>query len=112
MGFGGRRGGLVLLIGDVLKPAGTVVVLGALVHGDVNHEPAGGGAVPVFLAGRGVDDLAGAGDMTMPSRVPSSAVPSVISRVWPTAWECQAVRAPGVKWTQPQAIRDGSGLRT
>ena len=50
--------------------------------------------------------------MTVPSRVPSRAMPSVISRVWPTAWECQAVRAPGVKWTQPQAIRDGSGLRT
>jgi hypothetical protein len=26
-------------------------------------------------------------------------MPSVMSSVWPTAWECQAVRAPGVKCT-------------
>jgi hypothetical protein len=34
-----------------------------------------------------------------------------MSSVCPTAWECQAVRAPGVKCTQPQASRDGSTLR-
>jgi hypothetical protein len=50
--------------------------------------------------------------MTVPSRVPSRAMPSVMYSVWPTAWECQAVRAAGVKWTQPHASRDGSSLRT
>jgi len=53
---------LVLLAGDVLAPVG----LGSLVAGDgfgdgqVGHEVAGRGAVPVPFAGRGADDVAGA----------------------------------------------------
>jgi hypothetical protein len=54
----------------------------------------------------------GRATMTFPSRVLSRAILSVTYRVWPTAWECHAVRAPGVKCTQPHAIRDGSSLRT
>jgi hypothetical protein len=29
------------------------------------------------------------------------------SSVWPFGWVCQAVRAPGVKWTLAAASRDG-----
>src|SRR5215469_514011 len=58
----GRRGGhVVLLTGDVLEPGGPVVLSGALVQGDVDHEAVRGGPVPVLLAWRGVDDLPRAG---------------------------------------------------
>jgi hypothetical protein len=33
---------------------------------------------------------------------------SVTCRVWPTAWQCQAVRAPGAKRTTFTRIREGS----
>ena len=52
---------VVLLAGDVLAPVG----LGSLAAGDgfgdgqVGHEVAGCGAVPVPFAGRGADDAAG-----------------------------------------------------
>src|SRR4051812_450696 len=29
--------------------------------------------------------------------------------VWPNGWVCQAVRAPGVKWTLAAPTREGSG---
>ncbi len=54
---------VVLLAGDVLAPAG----LGSFAAGDglddgrAGHEVAGRGAVPVPSAGRGADDVAGAG---------------------------------------------------
>ncbi len=53
---------VVVLVGDVLAPAG----LGSFVAGDgfddgqVGHEVVGCGAVPVPFAGRGADDVAGA----------------------------------------------------
>lgn len=53
-------GGLVLLVGDRFEPGGAVSSGDALEHGEVAHEVAGGGSVPVFLAGRGVDGVAGA----------------------------------------------------
>jgi hypothetical protein len=33
--------------------------------------------------------------------------PSVTKIVWPSGWVCQAVRAPGVKWTFAAAVRQG-----
>ena len=33
--------------------------------------------------------------------------PSVTKIVWPSGWVCQAVRAPGVKWTSAAATRAG-----
>ena len=35
----------------------------------------------------------------VPSRVPTSTIPSRTWRVWPLGWTCQLVRAPGAKWT-------------
>src|ERR1039458_9392543 len=54
---------VVLGVGHMLR---TCVLRGAararvLPQGQVDHEVAGGGAVPVLLAGRRVDDVAGAG---------------------------------------------------
>jgi hypothetical protein len=106
-----RGCGGVLLVGDVLEPGGAVAVGGALIQGDVGHEIARCGAVPVCFAGRGIDNLAGPGHDDVAVAGADQRDASVIRRVWPTAWECQAVRAPGVKCTQPQAIRDGSALR-
>src|ERR1700689_1388900 len=37
--------------------------------------------------------------------------PSVTYRVCPTAWECHAVRAEGVKWTALTRTREGSSPR-
>lgn len=45
---------------------------------------------------------------TVPSRVPIRAMPATTWRVWPTAWWCQAVWAPGEKRTMLARIRDGS----
>src|SRR5205085_10051925 len=42
---------LVLLVGDVLTPRDGVADLVVLLHGDVDHEPVGGGAAPVVLTG-------------------------------------------------------------
>lgn len=47
-------GGLVLLVGDQFEPCRSVSSGDAFEHGEVAHEVSGGGAVPVFLAWRGV----------------------------------------------------------
>src|SRR3984893_10227729 len=61
-----RRGGLVLLVGDVLKPGGPVTVRGALVERDVRHEVGRRGTVPVLLTRRRVDHLARPGHDDFP----------------------------------------------
>jgi hypothetical protein len=35
-------------------------------------------------------------------------MPSVTQIVWPCGWVCQAVRAPGVKWTLAAPIGESS----
>ena len=51
---------VVLVICDVLAPRGGLGrVFTVLEHCDVFHKAAGGGGVPVLLAGRGVERLAG-----------------------------------------------------
>src|SRR4051812_31781062 len=68
MGRVSKRGGAarrpgnsssVLFVGHVVEPGDDVPVLVGFLHGDVCHEPFGGGAVPVFLAGLDVDHVAG-----------------------------------------------------
>ena len=44
----------------MLEPGDDFAVLVGFLDGDVGHEPVGGGAVPVLLAGLDVDDVAGA----------------------------------------------------
>src|ERR1700761_3283707 len=56
---GSAVGKLVLVVGDGFEPSGAVAVTGAFEHGEVAHEVVLRGAVPVFLAGRGVDGVAG-----------------------------------------------------
>src|SRR3954468_12861161 len=46
---------------------------------------------------------------TGPPRGWQSPTPSVTQIVWPSGWVCQAVRAPGVKWTLAACRRDGAG---
>src|SRR5215211_4811425 len=53
-----RRGGAVLLVGDVLAPGDGAAALVGLLHRDVRHEATRGGAVPVVLAGLEVDAVA------------------------------------------------------
>src|SRR6266566_5129619 len=53
-------GGLILIVGDRLEPGGAVAFSGAFEHGEVAHEVALGSAVPVLLARRRVDGVAGA----------------------------------------------------
>src|SRR3954467_15885723 len=50
----------VLVIGDVLVPRDRAARVVVLLHGDVNHEAVGRGAVPVVLAGLEEDAVAGA----------------------------------------------------
>src|SRR5947208_1720999 len=57
----GRCG--VLLVGDVLTPRDGAAFVVDLLHGDVGHEPVGGGAVPVILARLEVHAVARADDL-------------------------------------------------
>src|SRR5215208_6208365 len=55
----GRLCGGVLLVGDVLTPGDGTALVVDLLHGDVRHEPAGRGAVPVVLTGLEVHAVTG-----------------------------------------------------
>src|SRR4051812_30836240 len=61
-GLSGGSGG-VLLVGDVLAPGDRTSALVVLLHGDVDHEAVGGGAVPVVLAGLEEDAVTGPDDL-------------------------------------------------
>src|SRR4051794_27923965 len=50
--------GSVLVVGDVVEPGDDLAVLVGFLHGNVSHEPGGGGSVPVLLAGLDVDHVA------------------------------------------------------
>ena len=95
-------GGRVLVVGDVVAPRGVVV----LPHGQVGHEVVGQGAVPVLLAGRGVDGVAGAMIDDPPPRVRRGRCLGDVEGL-AEAWLCQAVRAHGVKRTVLTRSRDG-----
>jgi hypothetical protein len=58
-----RRGGAVLIVGDVFAPGRCVAVLIDLDHRHVGHETVGGGTVPVVLAGLEEHAVAGADDL-------------------------------------------------
>ena len=45
------------------------------------------------------------------ARLDVSPSPSRTCRVWPTAWTCQALRAPGAKRTMLERTRDGASPR-
>ena len=77
-------------------------------EGEVLHDLVGGGAVPVFFAGRAGHCLAGVGldDGAVPGADEGDAGEDV--RVWPRTWECQLVRAPGAKRTWLRRAREGS----
>ncbi|HEY5394831.1 MAG TPA: hypothetical protein VIL16_05485 [Trebonia sp.] len=63
--------------------------------------------MPVILAGLEVDAVA---RPYLLDRSPSRwqrPIPSVTKIVCPAGWVCQAVRAPGVKWTIPPMTREG-----
>jgi hypothetical protein len=94
---------LVLLVSDVLAPGDRAAALVVLLHGDVDHEAVRGGAVPVALAGLEEDTVAGADRLDRAASRWQSPTPSVTKIVWPCGCVCQAVRAPGVKWTAAAA---------
>ena len=74
-----------------------------LLHGDVDHEAIGRGAVPVVLAGLEEDAVAGADGLDQAAFALAQPTPSVTKMVCPCGWVCQAVRAPGVKCTAAAA---------
>jgi hypothetical protein len=45
------------------------------------------------------DAVAGPDDLDRATLALARPTPSVTQIVWPCGWVCQAVRAPGVKWT-------------
>jgi hypothetical protein len=72
---------------------------GALGDGQVRHEVVGRGAVPVFFAVGGVDDVAGFEfDGLLPAHLDQAAAFGDVQGL-PAVVECQALRAPGVKRT-------------
>ena len=78
-----------------------------LLHGQVGHERAGPGPVPVPLARPGLHGVPGPG--SPPVRRPGAGrgAPSVTCSTWPNGCRCHAVRAPGAKWTLSTLVRDG-----
>jgi hypothetical protein len=104
-------GGLVLGVGDLIQPGGLRAVViggGGVPQGEVLPEAVLGGAVPVLLAGRTGDGLAGVGGVDGAVALPIRAMPATTWRVWPTAWWCQAVRAPGAKCTMLARMREAA----
>ena len=59
------------------------------------------GAAPCQCSSPGSKKTRSPGRMTStgPPRRWARPMPSVTKMVWPLGWVCQAVRAPGVKWT-------------
>ena len=55
--------------------------------------------MPVVFAGLEEDAVARADLFDRASLALARPTPSVTKIVWPYGWVCQAVRAPGVKWT-------------
>jgi hypothetical protein len=74
----------------------------------VGHEPRHRGAVPVLLARREEDAIAGTNDLDRPAAPLAEADAFEDVTVWPFGWVCQAVRAPGVKWTLLALSRESS----
>jgi hypothetical protein len=91
----------------MLAPGDGAALLVELMHREVGHEAIGGSSVPVLLAGleehavaradrldRAAAALAQVGALGDEDRLPVGVV-------------CQAVRAPGAKWTLAAARREG-----
>src|SRR5438105_4703615 len=97
--------GGVLVVGEGVPPFGV-----AFGEGEVGHESGGCGAVPVPLAGRGDDDVAGPDPDGLPAAAWTKLSPSVTRRVWPRVCRCHAVWAQGVKWTAQSVMGDGRSL--
>src|SRR5437660_6648547 len=57
----------VLFVGDVRAPGRAVALFVHLEHREMGHEAVGGGAVPVILARREEDAVAGADDLDRPA---------------------------------------------
>ena len=103
--------GTVLVVGDGFEPGDAVVVSGAFEQGEMGHEVAVGGAVPVVLSGRGVDGVAcvHANDVAVSGYDEPDSVGNV---------QCLAevVGVPvgagtGVNRTRPTIMREGSSPR-
>ena len=100
------RSGEVVLVGDVFEPGrGRGRVVGVVQHREVFHEGVRRGAVPMLFARWAVEGLAGVHSTFCPPRDCTQAIPWVMCRVWPRAWECHAVRAPGAKRTFATTVR-------
>jgi hypothetical protein len=88
-----------VLPGDVLAPGRGVAIVVDLEHREVGHEAVRGGAVPVVLAGLEEHTLAWADHLDRPAAELREADPLGDVDDLAVGWVCQAVRAPGVKWT-------------
>jgi hypothetical protein len=80
----GLRRGVVLVVGDVLTPVDCGMLVVDLVEREVDHQSAGGSAVPVLLVGLDVDAVARADYLDRPPRRWTSPIPSVTKRLCPS----------------------------
>lgn len=103
--------GTVLVVGDGFEPGGAVVVSGAFEQGEMGHEVAVGGAVPMVFSGRGVDGVACA--HANDGAVAGDHEPDSVGNVQGLA---EVVGVPvgagaGVNRTRPTIIREESSPR-
>jgi hypothetical protein len=99
---------VVLVVADVVAPVGGGVLVVDLVECEMDHQSVGGGAVPVLLVGLDVDAVAGLDDLDGAAAALAQADALGDEQALSEGWRCQAVRAPGMKWTRLACTRDGA----
>ena len=89
----------VLLIAYVSSPGHGAAAVVRKRYGDMRHHPVWRSAVPMVLVRFEKDAVARVDESIEPPSRWQSPIPSVTQIVWPCGCVCQAVRAPGAKWT-------------
>lgn len=79
-----------------------------LVQREMDHEPGGGGAVPVLFVRLDVDAVAGADQLDRAAAALDQSDSLDDEEALSKRVRCQAVRAPGMKWTKLANTRDGA----
>ena len=94
---------------DLLEPVGAGAVLAGLGHGEMGEDAVGRRTVPSGARPGGMTAVSpGRNSSTGPPSTWTRPTPETAQSVWPTAWLCQAVRAPGLKVTLVARIREGA----
>ena len=97
---------------DTCSIQSTALAVERLRNGDVGHRGRRRCAMPMLLARRKPDDIAGPDLLDRPALTCTQPQPDVTISVWPSGCVCQAVRAPGSNVTiAPANARGRAALK-